>query len=96
VLSSYQHRLESNRANPYIAPGAYSQLANGLSVYGGYLCTSNPQPTIGPSITSSLAAILRDTYFTATPGGPACKAQGLLGPATTGQQQAFPRLQPLP
>jgi phospholipid/cholesterol/gamma-HCH transport system substrate-binding protein len=96
VLTSYAHRLESNRANPYIVPGGYSQLTSGLSVFDQSQCTSNPQPTIGPSIPSSLAAILRNTYFTATPGGPSCKTQGLLGPETTGQDQAFPHLQPLP
>ncbi len=100
VLSSYQHRLSSNRANPYIAPGGYSQLRNGLSVFGGNLCTNAPQPTInvssGTGITASLAAILRNTYFTTDPTGPPCKAQGLLGPETTGQAQAFPHLQPLP
>jgi phospholipid/cholesterol/gamma-HCH transport system substrate-binding protein len=96
VVTTYQHRLESNRGNPYMVPGGYSQLLNGLSVFGQYLCTSTPQPTIGPTISASLAAILRSTYYTTTPGGPACKAQGLLGQATTGQPQAFPHLQPLP
>jgi phospholipid/cholesterol/gamma-HCH transport system substrate-binding protein len=96
VLTSYQHRLQSNRANPYMTPGAYLQLASGLSVFGGYLCTSNPQPTIGSTISASLAAILRSTYYTSTPGGPPCKGQAPLGAATTGQQQAFPHLQPLP
>jgi phospholipid/cholesterol/gamma-HCH transport system substrate-binding protein len=96
VLASYQHRLGSNRAAPYMAPGGYSELSSGLSVFDQSQCTSNAQPTIGPSIPSSLAAILRNTYYTATPGGPPCKAQGLLGPATTGQDQAFPHLQPLP
>jgi virulence factor Mce-like protein len=96
VVTSYQRRLESNRANPYMAPGGYSQLAKGLSVFGNYLCTSNPQPTIGPTISASLAAILRTTYYTVTPEGPPCVAQGLLGAATTSQLQAFPHLQPLP
>jgi ABC-type transporter Mla subunit MlaD len=100
VLSSYQHRLSSNRANPYIAPGAYSQLLNGLSVFSSELCTNVPQPTVDESsatgISASLAAILRTTYYTVDPSGPPCKAQGLLGPATTGQEQAFPHLQPLP
>jgi phospholipid/cholesterol/gamma-HCH transport system substrate-binding protein len=96
VLAVYQHRLESNRANPYMVPGGYSQLRSGLSVFDSDLCTSNPQPTIGPSIPSSLAAILRRTYYTATPGGPPCKAQGSLGAATTGPVQAFPHLHPLP
>jgi virulence factor Mce-like protein len=96
VLTAYQSRLESNRSNPYMAPGGYSQLVSGLSVFGGYLCTSTPQPTIGPTIPASLAAILKTTYYTSTPGGPPCKAQSLLGPGTTGQSQAFPTLKPLP
>ena len=95
VLAAYQHRLDSNRANPYIAPGGYT-LRSGLDVFSSDLCTGNLQPTIGPSISPSIAAILRRTYYTANPGGPACKAQGLLGPQTTGQDQAFPRLLPLP
>jgi virulence factor Mce-like protein len=96
VLTTYQHRLESNRANPYMEPGGYEKLLKSLRVFGSFLCTNNPQPTIGPTIDASLQKILRTTYFTDTPGGPPCKAQGLLGPATTGQQQAFPHLQPLP
>jgi hypothetical protein len=96
VLTSYSHRLSSNRGNPYLAPGGYAGLLHGLSVFDSNLCTSNPQPTIGSTISSSLAAILRSTFYTATPGGPPCKAQGLLGPATTGQPQAFPQLQQLP
>ena len=96
VLTAYGKRLESNRGNPYMTPGAYLQLLKGLSVFGSYLCTSNPQPTIGPTIPSAMAQILQDTFFTSTPGGPACKAQGLLGSVTTGELQAFPHLQPLP
>ena len=97
VLTAYQHRLSRATArNPYMAPGSYSQLLAGLPVFGSYLCTSNPQPTIGPTIPASLAAILRNVYYTANPGGPPCKAQAPLGTATTGQQQAFPQLKPLP
>jgi virulence factor Mce-like protein len=96
VLSNYQHRLESNRANPYMVPGGYSNLLSGLQTFGSYVCTSNPQPTIGSTIPASLAADLRATYYTATPGGPSCKPQGSLGAATIGQNQSFPHLQPLP
>ena len=96
VLTNYQKRLESNRANPYMAPGAYTQLLHGLSVFGDYLCTNTPQPTIGSSIDATLASILRDVYFTSSPGGPPCKAQPPLGSITTGQQQSFPQLKPLP
>jgi virulence factor Mce-like protein len=96
VFSAYQSRLSSNRANPYIAPGGYDQLLHGLSVFGSYLCTSNPQPTIGVTIAADLQKLLQDVYYTARPGGPACKAQAPLGSLTTGQLQAFPHLNPLP
>lgn len=79
-----------------MAPGGYGQLLTSLSVFGGYVCTSNPQPSIGPSVPANLAAVLASVYYTKTPGGPPCKAQGPLGEATTGQHQAFPQLQPLP
>jgi hypothetical protein len=65
-------------------------------VFGGYLCTSRPQPTIGSSIPADLASVLRNVYYTAKPGGPPCKSQPPLGSRTTGQNQAFPRLNPLP
>src|SRR6185312_12921839 len=96
ALTSYPHRLESNRGNPYMAPGGYGQLLKGLSVFGGYVCTSNPQPTIGPAVPANLATVLANVYYTKTPGGPPCTAQGSLGEATTGQHQAFPQLTPLP
>jgi len=96
TLTDYSTRLESNRGNPYLVPGGYSQLVQGLPVFGSYLCTSNPQPTIGPTISASLAAVLGSVYYTADPSGPSCKAQPPLGEATTGQTQAFPQLQPIP
>ena len=96
LLASYQNRLESNRANPYVAPGGYSQLVGGLDVFAGNLCTNNPQPTIGPSVDASTATILREAYYTSSPGGPPCKAQAPLGSTTTGQAQTFPHLNPLP
>lgn len=96
TLTPYKTRLSSNRGNPYMAPGGYNQLVNGLSVFGGNLCTSNSQPTIGPDIPPSLAAILRSAYYTVNPGGPPCKAQAPLGPITTGQAQSFPHLTALP
>ncbi len=95
VLANYSVRLESNRPNPYMAPGGYNQLAGGLSVFGSYLCTSNPQPTIGPAIPASLASVLRDVYYTVNPSGPPCRAQPPLGSETTHQHQAFPHLTPL-
>lgn len=96
VLAPYQHRLESNRGNPYMAPGGYGELASGLSVFDGALCTSNPQPSIGSSIPPSLAEILQSAYYTSSPGGPPCKSQPPLGELTTGQEQDFPHLEPIP
>jgi phospholipid/cholesterol/gamma-HCH transport system substrate-binding protein len=96
VLAPYQNRLESNRGNAYMAPGGYGQLVSGLSVFSGSLCTSNPQPTIALSIPADLTSILQSAYYTASPGGPPCKAQSALGPLTTGQQQDFPHLTAIP
>jgi virulence factor Mce-like protein len=97
TLTAYQKRLNSNRGNPYTQPGGYQQLTSGLSVFGSYLCTNNPQPTIGSTIPASLAQILRNVYYTPNPGGPPCKAQPPLGSAATpAQAQSFPHLQPLP
>jgi phospholipid/cholesterol/gamma-HCH transport system substrate-binding protein len=96
VLTTYQHRLGSNRGNPYLEPGGYGQLLRGLPVFGSYLCTSNSQPSIGLNVSADLAKVLRDVYFTAQPGGPPCRAQAPLGTLTTGQAQSFPHLTPLP
>jgi phospholipid/cholesterol/gamma-HCH transport system substrate-binding protein len=96
ALTDYSHRLSTNRGNPYLVPGGYQSLLQGLPVFGSYLCTSNPPPAIGPTIAPSLAAVLSSTYYTADPSGPPCKAQASLGQATTGQPQGFPQLQPLP
>lgn len=96
TLTNYSHRISSNRGNPYLVPGGASSLVSGLPVFGSYLCTNNPAPSIGPTIPASLAAVLSSVYFTADPSGPPCRAQPPLGVATTGQLQVFPQLQPLP
>jgi phospholipid/cholesterol/gamma-HCH transport system substrate-binding protein len=96
TLTSYQSILESARRNPYMVPGGFDALVKGLSVFGSYLCTNNPQPTIGSTIPANLAKVLRDVYYTSHPGGPPCKAQPPLGSVTTGQLQSFPHLKPLP
>jgi virulence factor Mce-like protein len=96
TLTAYAHRISTNRGNPYLVPGGASSLVSGLPVFGGYLCTSNPPPTIGPTIPAALAAELSADYYTSDPSGPACQAQPPLGEATTGQSQVFPQLQPIP
>ena len=96
VLAPYQRRLSSNRSNPYLEPGGYTQLLQGLPAFASYLCTHNPLPTIGPSIPATLATVLQSVYFTSDPSGPPCRAQTQLGTLTTGQMQDFPQLKPLP
>ena len=76
VFSAYQSRLLSNRANPYMAPSGYDQLTHGLSVFGSYVCTNNPQPTIGPTIAADLTKLLQDVYYTARSGGTAVQGAG--------------------
>jgi ABC-type transporter Mla subunit MlaD len=96
TLNGYANRLESNRGSPYMVPGGYGKLLTGLQVYGGYLCTHNPQPTIGPGIPATLVGYLSSVYYTAKSGGPACRAQPPLGTVTTGQLTSYPHLNPLP
>jgi phospholipid/cholesterol/gamma-HCH transport system substrate-binding protein len=106
LLTVYPSRSASNRSNPYLEPGGYAKLLQGLPVFGSYLCTSHPLPTLGPSLSATttsvagtvltIAQLLRQYYYTSNPAGPPCTAQSPLGNLTTGQSQAFPHLQPLP
>lgn len=96
TLTTYQRRLITNRANPYLVPGGYGQLVGGLPVFGTYLCQSNPLPGISSSIPPALAAVLEADYFTPNPTAPPCKGQPPLGSVTTGQFQDFPHLAQLP
>jgi len=106
LLTRYQARPSSNRSNPYLEPGGYTKLLEGLPVFGSYLCTSHALPSLGPSLSASttsvagtvltIAQLLQKYYYTSNPGGPPCTAQPGLGNLTTGQAQAFPHLQALP
>ena len=100
MLTGYAARPDSNRANAYMAPGGYNQLLTGLNVFGSFLCTSNPLPTIGSSLSQSttsvtgtvltLAQLVEKYYFTPTPGGPPCKAQPPLGRRPRARIKPFP------
>ena len=107
VLKPYQQRPSTNRSNPYLAPGAYTDLLKqGLPVFAKYLCTSHPLPTLsstlGATATSVAGAMLTveqlvaKYYYTADPSGPACRAQSPLGKTTTGTGATFPTLKALP
>jgi phospholipid/cholesterol/gamma-HCH transport system substrate-binding protein len=106
-LTPYAKRPFTNRSNPYLAPGAYLDLLkHGLPVFGTYLCTDNPLPTLSPSLDASttsvagtvltLGELIQKYYFTADPSGPACAAQSPLGKTTTGRDTTFPSLKALP
>src|SRR5262249_51921281 len=96
----------TNRGNPYLEPGGYNKLKQGLPVFGSYLCTSHPLPSLAPSLSNSttsvagtvltIAQLLQDYYFTSDPSGPPCNEESPLGTLTTGQIQSFPHLKPLP
>jgi hypothetical protein len=96
TLAAYRSRLASSRSNAYLVPGGYQSLAQGLPVFGSYLCTGNQAPTLASTISADLQAVIKTFYYTSDPGGPPCVAQPALGGLTTGQQQAFPHLTPLP
>ncbi|MEA2330032.1 MAG: phospholipid/cholesterol/gamma-HCH transport system substrate-binding protein, partial [Thermoleophilaceae bacterium] len=51
VLAAYDERISTNRSNPYPEPGGYSQLAQGLALFGNYLCppAGAPAPRLAPS-----------------------------------------------
>jgi phospholipid/cholesterol/gamma-HCH transport system substrate-binding protein len=105
ALATYASQPSSNRSNPYLTPGGYAGLLGGLPVFGSYLCTENPLPTVSPTLTTAttlganvltLQQVVQQYYFTDDPSGPACRAQEALGTATTGQMQSFPHLHPHP
>jgi len=102
-LAAYPRRLPSNRSNPYTEPGAYTQLAQGLPVFGRYLCeAAGPASFIGP-VSPLLPAGLRNLIETfafagSTTGAvpaPPCREQAPLG-RVVGQSGRFPNLQPIP
>jgi phospholipid/cholesterol/gamma-HCH transport system substrate-binding protein len=104
IMAAYPVRLATNRSNPYIQPGGYSNLASlkHLQTFGGYLCTANPAPN-PPAPTASLPAdviAVLDYYAFGGPknrnAAPPCDPQRPLGSQTNGGSGVYPRLQPLP
>ena len=57
ALTPYPTRPDSNRSNPYLAPGGYNKLRSGLQVFGSYLCTSHPLPGLAPSLSDSTTSV---------------------------------------
>lgn len=91
MLAFLPRPLGTDRNNAYRAPGAYSQLASGLSVLNSAECSNgNPAP---PTTTTpaSLAQLIQAYVFRAAGrnvAAPPCKAQGPI----PGFSTAFPQL----
>jgi phospholipid/cholesterol/gamma-HCH transport system substrate-binding protein len=96
-LAIYPHRIASNRNNPYTAPLGYKTLP--IKVFGKYLCTTNPVPTIAPDVVgdllpqSLLDLINRFAYAGAGSNIPAppCDEQAPLG-NQIGQSGKYPHI----
>jgi phospholipid/cholesterol/gamma-HCH transport system substrate-binding protein len=104
IMTGYQHRLGTNRYNPYTEPGAYDRLAQGrpLPVFGSYLCTSNPTPSPPPpneNLSERLATEIQRFVFGIGTGNegraPPCEEQAPLG-RLVGQPGRYPHVEPLP
>jgi hypothetical protein len=99
-MAAFDRRIPSNRSNPYVAPGGYERLAEGLQVVGDYTCEEpGPEPRLSdddPNLEPELREIVERFVFTETgPIGPPCREQRRLG-EIVGQERSFPRLEPLP
>jgi phospholipid/cholesterol/gamma-HCH transport system substrate-binding protein len=99
-LAIYPHRIASNRSNPYVAPLGYKTLP--IKVFGKYLCTTNPVPTIAPgSVGDLLPQSLNDLIDRFAYGGaganipaPPCDEQAPLG-NLIGQSGKYPHVEQL-
>jgi phospholipid/cholesterol/gamma-HCH transport system substrate-binding protein len=98
-LAFYPHPLGADRNNAYRTPGAYGQLASGLSVLNPDQClngnpappatATEPEPT--PAGSASFAQLIAQYVFRAAGRNvpaPACRAQGLI----PGFSTSFPQL----
>jgi phospholipid/cholesterol/gamma-HCH transport system substrate-binding protein len=104
IMTGYQHRLGTNRYNPYSEPGAYDRLAQGqpLPVFGSYLCTSNPTPSPPPPnefLSQRLSDEIKRFVFGIGTGNdgraPPCVEQAPLG-RLVAQPGRYPHVEPLP
>ena len=100
VLAAYDERISTNRSNPYTEPGGYSQISQGLPLFGNYLCppAGAPAPRLAasdPNLDPALRAQIQQFVFTPTgPVGPPCREQAPLG-RLVGQSGRYPQLRPI-
>ena len=95
ALAFLPHELGIGRDNAYRAPGAYSQLASGLTMLNSGQCANgNPAPPTTAEPQSLVPLIGQYVFRTSgrAIAAPACKAQGTI----PGYATLFPQLQPDP
>jgi phospholipid/cholesterol/gamma-HCH transport system substrate-binding protein len=98
-LAIYPHRISSNRSNPYVAPLGYSHFP--IKVFGKYLCTNNPIPTlspagIGPLLPQELYDLINQfAYNNGNVTSPPCDEQAPLG-NQIGQTGKYPHVTKAP
>ena len=103
AVGAFSQQFGTNRSNPYPAPGQALDLAQGLPLFGDYLCVNRTLPTISPALSADITTAL-GFYYTdiptdpnpIEPPSPPCRSQAPLGPTTNSGGGAFPNVQPLP
>jgi virulence factor Mce-like protein len=101
-LAIYRQRVGTNRANAYPLPGAFNQIASGLSVFSSASCANSAPSASGPpngAITEEIIKQLYGEHIVNKPESsvneipaPPCKQQG---PFTfNGQTSQFPHATP--
>jgi virulence factor Mce-like protein len=99
-LAIYPKRLSTNRSNPYVEPLGYKKLATGLEVFGEYLCTNNPVPSIAPDAPSiipqgTIDLVNQFAFSNGAVPAPPCKPQAPLG-RFLGQPGRYPHVERAP
>lgn len=94
-LAAYHARLETDRSNPYFAPGAFGRLAQGLQAWPTG-CGDAPLPALSDSVSPELQASVQRFFFTDRPRNVACSAQAPLGPQVGHGTEALPGVTALP
>ena len=103
AIGAFSQQFGTNRSNPYPAPGQALDLAQGLPLFGDYLCVNRTLPTISPALSADITTAL-GFYYTdvptnpnpVDPPSPPCRSQAPLGPTTNSGGGSFPNVQPLP
>jgi virulence factor Mce-like protein len=94
-LAVYPKRVNTNRSNPYVAPGGYAKYP--IKVFGTYLCTSNQIPTLSDP-TNILPTDLFNgvnQFALGTPVAPPCVEQPPNG-RLVGQSGKYAQVKPAP